>query len=159
NNAFYYGVNPLQWIDPLGTRRKKPQADAPTHPSRTDVQKINGRRPINHCFAGKTMTGKDLPENIRGKYPHGVPFDMHGFPDFSRYAKANVNIGGLTSDSVDFRKANEAAFGKGNAFGSKPPPGMTWHHHQESGKMQLIPEDIHNAVKHTGGAACEGTRR
>ncbi|MFE8645564.1 RHS repeat-associated core domain-containing protein [Sphingomonas sp. NCPPB 2930] len=158
-NFFSYGPNPFMWVDPLGLVRGKPSAGAPQHSSRTNVRPVNGRRPINHCFAGKTMVGKDLPENVRGKYPHGVPFNMNGFPDFSRYASKTVNIGGFTGDGADFRAANEAAFGKGNPFGSSQPPGMVWHHNEQNGKMQLIPQDIHDAVKHTGGASICGTRR
>ncbi|WP_084411402.1 HNH endonuclease [Paenibacillus glacialis] len=28
--------------------------------------------------------------------------------------------------------------------------GYTWHHHQETGRMQLVEEDIHD-IRHTGG--------
>ncbi|WP_369012136.1 HNH endonuclease [Erwinia pyrifoliae] len=41
-------------------------------------------------------------------------------------------------------------YGKGE---SKKPDDYTWHHHQDSGYMQLIPTDIHAAIKHTGGIA------
>jgi hypothetical protein len=68
------------------------------------------------------MIGKDLPKNVRGRYPNDVPFNMRGFPDFSRYAQKTVNVGSFTSDTADFRSANEAAFGKGNPYGSDPPP-------------------------------------
>lgn len=34
--------------------------------------------------------------------------------------------------------------------------GLTWHHHQEPGKMQLVPSDIHGPTKHTGGRAIWG---
>ena len=29
--------------------------------------------------------------------------------------------------------------------------GFSWHHHEKMGKMQLIPNGIHNRVRHTGG--------
>ncbi|GMG85541.1 hypothetical protein LNKW23_47640 [Paralimibaculum aggregatum] len=31
------------------------------------------------------------------------------------------------------------------------PPGLTWHHHQDVGKMQLVDREIHDAFKHYGG--------
>jgi hypothetical protein len=31
------------------------------------------------------------------------------------------------------------------------PDGYTWHHHQDHGRMQLIPREIHEATGHTGG--------
>ena len=37
--------------------------------------------------------------------------------------------------------------------GWKKPSNMTWHHHQDTRTMQLIPTDIHNAVRHSGGAS------
>lgn len=32
-------------------------------------------------------------------------------------------------------------------------PGFTWHHHQESGRMQLVNENIHQGTGHIGGGA------
>ncbi|MBU5316215.1 HNH endonuclease [Clostridium bornimense] len=29
--------------------------------------------------------------------------------------------------------------------------GFTWHHHQESGRMQLVEETFHKDLKHNGG--------
>lgn len=88
-----------------------------------------------------------------------MPFNIQGFPDFSRYATKTVNIKLGASRGTDFSRSNRAAFGAGNPYGSSSPTingkRYTWHHHQESGKMQLIPEDIHDAVKHTGGVACD----
>ncbi|WP_442805718.1 HNH endonuclease [Testudinibacter sp. TR-2022] len=34
-------------------------------------------------------------------------------------------------------------------------PDYTWHHHQDSGRMQLIPEDIHRQTGHLGGEAIQ----
>jgi hypothetical protein len=33
------------------------------------------------------------------------------------------------------------------------PKGYRWHHHQALGRMQLVPEELHKFVGHTGGAA------
>lgn len=30
-------------------------------------------------------------------------------------------------------------------------PDFTWHHHQDTGRMQLIPTDIHSQTGHIGG--------
>ena len=38
----------------------------------------------------------------------------------------------------------------------KIPSSLTWHHHQEPGKMQLVDSEIHDAAKHTGGRAYWG---
>ena len=112
------------------------------------VKKINGRNPINSKYAGKVYPANKLPIKIRGKYPHGVPFNHSGFPDFSRYSIKNVRIELGSSRSVDFSRADLAA---GYGPGNPRPTGYTWHHHQDSGYMQLVPSDIHDAVKHSGG--------
>jgi RHS repeat-associated protein len=95
---------------------------------------INGRKPINSKFAGTT-------------HPSGVPFKNTGFPDFGEFKVAQVKIGNLTGQSSDFVKANRAAGFKNT------PDGFTWHHVEDGVTMQLVPTKIHNAARHTGGAA------
>ena len=79
----------------------------------------------------------------------GVPFDNAGFPDFS----GNLYKGGLndvlikpTGNRVaDFTAANKAA------GYSSTPKGFTWHHHQTTGRMQLVETGVHSQTGHTGG--------
>ena len=33
----------------------------------------------------------------------------------------------------------------------KEPPGVVWHHHQDFGRMQLVPSDSHALTGHEGG--------
>jgi hypothetical protein len=40
----------------------------------------------------------------------------------------------------------------------KNPPGLTWHHNQKPGLMQLVDTKIHAATGHTGGQAIWGNR-
>lgn len=78
-----------------------------------------------------------------------MPFTGSGFPDFSRYSKANVRVK-LTpgKPKLDFKAANKAA-----GF-TETPDNFTWHHHQDVGRLQLVPTRLHNTlVKHTGGVA------
>ena len=77
----------------------------------------------------------------------GLPFNALGFPDFTRYEMARVLIELTNRRRKDFKRANAKA-----GF-SKTPTGYTWHHHHNVGWMQLVPTDIHDAVKHTGGVA------
>ena len=83
---------------------------------------------------------------------------MFGLPDFNRYSVKNVNLGKPVGDYQDFKKANILAFGKNNPFGAKAPPGFVLHP-DTGGVMRLLPEDIHNSVKHTGSAAQPQTRK
>ena len=99
------------------------------------IPRINGKRPINYQYAGKT-------------HPSGVKFNERGFPDFSPYTIEQVTLDGLTGRyRTDAKRAN-AAVGL-----AKTPPGYVWHHVEDGRTMQLIPQDIHQAARHTGGAA------
>ena len=47
--------------------------------------------------------------------------------------------------------ANKLA-GYGNTPGATPA-GYTWHHDESMRRLLLIPQDLHRAVRHTGGAS------
>lgn len=112
------------------------------------VKPINGRMPINAQYAGKVYPASELPMVLRGKYPQGISFTLQGFPDFKRYAVKEVVIQPGKSHGVDFSRADKLA---GYSSSNPRPLGYTWHHHEDSGKMQLIPTDIHDYIKHNGG--------
>lgn len=76
----------------------------------------------------------------------------NGFPDFTPYAVASVEMDGLVGDtSMDFRAANKAAGLE--RYGDRAPRGFVWHHCEDGRTMQLVPFDIHDAIRHTGGEA------
>ncbi|WP_307744935.1 RHS repeat-associated core domain-containing protein, partial [uncultured Pantoea sp.] len=141
-NLYEFAPNAINWIDPLGLSKCSLASKM--------VKAVNGRMPINSKFSGKMYPIESLPVVIRHKYPHSVPFNHAGFPDFTRYSIRNVRIELGRTRAIDFSRADKAAgYGRGNPR----PNDYTWHHHQDSGYMQLIPTDIHAAVKHTGGIA------
>jgi len=111
------------------------------------VKKINNRMPRNHEWAGKLFPLERISRELQQKYPHGVHFTGMGYPDFTRYAKAKVNIKVTGDHYLDKKLANAKAGFK------KTPDGYTWHHHQNGITMQLIPYDLHKAISHTGGFA------
>lgn len=92
----------------------------------------------------------DLPTEIAKKYPNSVHFSGAGYPDFAPYAVKKVRIDLTGNRDRDFKLANQSSGYK------RTPDNFTWHHHQESGLMQLIPSDLHDAVRHTGGVATSG---
>ena len=109
------------------------------------VEKINDRYPINGDLAGKKYP---LSEELQELYPKGVLFKENGYPDFTPYADITVEVEGLTGNrKQDAKKANDAS-----GF-TETPEGKTWHHVEDGKTMQLVPEDLHYEVKHTGGAA------
>ena len=99
------------------------------------VPTIGGRLPINSKWAGKT-------------HPSGISFDKQGFPKFEPHAEATFKADNLTGNvRKDFKLANDH-------YGfDKTPEGFTWHHHQDGKTLQLVPQNLHSACKHTGGCA------
>ena len=88
----------------------------------------------------KALAGQNHPVT-------GIPFDAHGFPDFSSVATKTVKIEFTGNRLSDFAAANSAA------SLSSTPRGFTWHHHQDGTTMQLVPSGIHQQTGHTGGFA------
>jgi len=143
------------------------------------IPKINGRATINGEYAGNVYPSSNLPVNIRARYPDGIRFNRDGFPEFPSKADIelppNQHIGSRTDH---FRLANEllklqeqknpgylyrqglnqqqVAHVMKNPSSPESPPGLTWHHNERPGVMQLVPRDIHNAVRHTGGYSIWG---
>jgi flagellar biosynthesis GTPase FlhF len=116
-------------------------------PEKALLQKVNNRMPRNHVHAGKLYPMKDLPVELRIKYPHGVYFTHSGFPDFTRYAIRRVQINITGNNKIDKVLANKAA------GYTKTPKDYVWHHHHDGKTMELIPLDLHDAIQHTGGGA------
>ena len=59
-----------------------------------------------------------------------------------------VEVTGLNGEhGHDSGKANKAVGYK------ETPDGYTWHHHEDGKTMELVPKDLHDAIKHTGGAS------
>lgn len=60
------------------------------------------------------------------------------------------NLWGVPKER-QFRHLNKEIFGS-----SATPEGWTWHHHQESGRMQLVRYGIHSVTDHVGGESAGG---
>lgn len=94
------------------------------------------------------------------------PVDAGNYPDFSGHAVVDVQLPPdlwNATDSQQFRWLNEQLFADGGVQAKSfpwtqgsverdtPPHGYTWHHHQQPGRMQLVPFGVHGAVQHSGG--------
>lgn len=115
---------------------------------KADELLAKSRLPHNHKYAGKVYHIDDAKyPKLAKKYPNGVKFSDEGYPDFTPYAKASTKVDGLTGNhSDDVAKANKAMGYK------RTPEGYTWHHAEDCVTMILVPTDLHNAVRHSGGA-------
>jgi RHS repeat-associated protein len=113
------------------------------------IRAVGGALPRNSGWAGRTYSGSQWTDDLARQYPNGVRFTEQGFPDFSPYALAQVRPQGLTFTNyrIDAALANRAA-----GFRSTPA-GYVWHHVEDARTMLLIPQDLHSAIRHTGGVA------
>ena len=114
------------------------------------VKPVAGRLPQNHAYAGKSFPADQLPAKYRKK---GLQFTEDGYPNFEPHAmqlkngKKRVDIEYTGSRDGDFAAANKAA------KLDETPENFVWHHVEDGRGMMLIPRDLHDAVKHTGGVA------
>ena len=109
------------------------------------VRKVGGRNPINARYAGKSFPPSP---DLAKQFPKGVTFRETGFPAFTPYRQAHAEMSGLTGDvRIDGRLANQANKLPGT------PEGWTWHHVEDGRTLELVPSDLHDYVRHTGGAA------
>ena len=147
------------------TKKSKQLADADAEELRralllqeaADAKPLAGQLPRNHSYAGKEFPRDRLPAPYRDI---GVRVKRNGHPDFEPHAmvlpngKRSVKIQLTGNTRRDSRLASEAA---GFTTG-KPPKEFTWHHVEDGTTMQLIPTDLHDAVRHSGGQAAHRHR-
>lgn len=112
-----------------------------------DTETPEERNPINYKYANEEYPLEEKNPELYEKFPKGVRFDEEGFPDFSPHALYSVEIDMEGNRTTDYTKANEAAGIE------EIPDDYTWHHHQDCKTMQLVPTDLHNEVRHTGGVS------
>ncbi|WP_223962955.1 HNH endonuclease [Paraburkholderia sabiae] len=101
------------------------------------VPLVNGRSPINSQYAVKNYSAENFPPDLRAKYRR-----------VSGHFSVCQGIPGLTGDYK-----TDAALANNMAGLSSTPAGFVWHHVEDANTMLLIPQDIHNAMPLTGGAA------
>ena len=114
----------------------------------SQVPTINGRRPINSRYAGGRYPHDRLPESLQVLYPSSVEFTAQGFPKFGPFSIRTIQVDGMTGD---YPHDEALALAEANMLST--PPNYVWHHVEDGTTLMLVPKDIHNAVKHTGGAA------
>ena len=115
------------------------------------AEPVAGRLPQNHAYAGGEFPRSELPPKYR---KNGLKLKDTGHPDFEPYAKTlpngqkKVHIEYQGTRRADARAANRAA------KLDETPDGWTWHHDESDlGAMYLVPKDLHDKIKHTGGVA------
>ena len=132
------------------TNRQPPRRDSRGREIPDSVQRLpSGRLPANWHYAGRVYDGEHWTPDLAQRYPDGVRFSNDGFPDFSPYATHTVTFDPqyAGNTTTDFTQANRLA------GLPRTPDDYTWHHHQDTRTMQLVPTEVHDAVRHAGGRA------
>lgn len=133
----------------------------------------------NQQYAGKRVHFDDpewiadhptrSPEEWRAfakKYPNGIFFkqvDSHGvsYPDFSEYAEQIVEFEYPSKAALSKKMCLNGNRTHDNALGDdavgiteeyRKAKSLTWNHKEDMKTLELIPRDIHEAVRHDGGA-------
>jgi len=112
------------------------------------------RKKVNYRLAGKTASISYFSKDLAHKYsePGFIRFNKNAYADFEPYAKEKITSIKLTGDNgKDIKIAGDIM--KRRYPDWKKPLGYTWHHHQDRKTMLLVPTDLHDAVRHSGGAS------
>ncbi|HHQ6575620.1 TPA: HNH endonuclease [Serratia fonticola] len=101
-----------------------------------------------------------------------VVYDGHGFPIFDDFALFDTKLPGVAFSNAEYTEQMKMAskdlwksIQRGEVAtsqltkeqlaaikaGKSKIPDFTWHHHQELGRMQLVPTKIHGKSGHIGG--------
>lgn len=118
-------------------------------------------KPLNSRYAGKRFPLENARPDLAVKYPQSVRFTAQGYPDFSPYAVAKVELDELawSNDSKEYAHIDRLQDFKAadDKVGIKAPERtarrLTWHHVEDGRTLLLVPADLHNAVSHHGGVA------
>ena len=111
---------------------------------------------LTYFYPSATRTQREAAKRhaIEGGLIERIPFDpVTSFADFS-----SVRLEGpirLPEELWDKPARVHFAY-LDNLIGGHRP-GTTWHHHQDSGLMELIPLGIHKAYNHRGGCTTWAT--
>ncbi len=174
-------VRPSDLSESAGESAPLLTSNAPLVDRTVDV--LGGDRRIR--FPRSNVEVVELPNGgLRVTFANGDTVDyVGGFPEFIRGTTANGRQA-LEADIVldqgdiigfdDFRAANQKlasqldqypemapdlrAWISNNSNSSSSPPNYTWHHHQETGRMQLVEFTLHNQASHTGGNSFWGQK-
>ncbi|MGC6359031.1 HNH endonuclease [Bisgaard Taxon 45] len=112
-------------------------------------------------FQEKTVVNKE-GEKVVGVFPIfesicdvQIPEDMHQASDKEQFAECNAQLKEKVNEDPELRgKFTEEQLEQ--IENGDTPDGYTWHHNEETGKMQLVDSSIHAKTGHTGGKAIWG---
>ncbi|MDE6084658.1 MAG: HNH endonuclease [Muribaculaceae bacterium] len=147
------------------------QTDANTEVE--DNAEVKQIKTINSGLEGQNHPVTDVPferkvvttetgEKVEGVFPQfeskfdaQLPEDLQLASDADQFAECNRQLKEKYDSDPDFRNQFDERQ-KENIEEGGTPYGYTWHHNEETGKMQLVDYDTHQKTAHTGGRSIWG---
>ena len=149
--------------------------DSPYHSRtvRTELEQRYGKQNVKSSTVPPS-NGKNVKLANQSHPKTGVPFDSKGFPNFEKYVKYDTKLdiqefrsksstGQMRLATKDLAEAIRKGQVRKSSFnteqlraiekGESKIPNYTWHHHQDTGRMQLIREGLHHDTGHIGWEA------
>jgi hypothetical protein len=115
-----------------------------------------------HPVTGVPYEKDTLPDGREGVFPKfpniaevQLPEELHQATDAKQFKACNEDLKEQIKNNPELR-AKFTPEQIEQIENGRTPSGYTWHHHQQDGKMQLVPTDIHDKSAHTGGKALWG---
>ncbi len=115
-----------------------------------------------HPISGVLYERDILPDGREGVFPVfpaitevQLPKDMYQETDAKQFKTCNEELKEQIKNNPEL-KSKFTPEQIEQIENGRTPSGYTWHHHQQDGKMQLVPTDIHDKSAHTGGKALWG---
>lgn len=112
-------------------------------------------------FERKTVKDADGNE-VTGVFPEfdstfdaQLPEDLYQGTDKEQFSECNKQLKEKVENNPEFAKKFTPEQLEQIKNGDTPD-GYTWHHNEETGKMQLVDSDVHTKTGHTGGKTIWG---
>ncbi|MBR4023608.1 MAG: HNH endonuclease [Ruminococcus sp.] len=122
--------------------------DGKTHP---DTGVLYERRTV-------TLGGKEsevVVPRFDSQYDATLPNDLIKSTDAVQFSECNAQLKDALNKSPEL-KAQFSEIQLSQIENGETPDGFVWHHEAETGRMQLVDENIHRDTRHTGGRAIWG---
>lgn len=105
--------------------------------------------------------GTSRYDALDGHNPRAIEY-RNGYPVFEPFAidvggqPAVISVSGLNGENGNDFDLSDAEINRRLGNPDPPweqPPNTTWHHHEDCQTMVLIPRDVHQYLRHNGGAS------
>ena len=124
---------------------------------------VGTTHPVTGVPFEEKVVETDTGEKVVGVFPEfksvfdaQLPKELYHETDAKQFEEAQRQLKAKYDSDPSFREqfSERARYDIEN--GNIPPYGYTWHHNEETGKMQLVDYDTHQKTGHTGGKTIWG---